>query len=677
MAELSAETTAIIDRLKAEGDLVRNSGTNSLRQMNIKLDKFDGIFRSINTNVIEQTTLMQKQMGLATDAAERARTQEQFEEVETPPQKADTSAEDKQKAAETNKKIDEIGDSIAKALTMKNLAIGAAGGFVGYNLLKGFIDEKYNGAFTEMEEGIALLGPKLKGFSETGFENIQTTMTNIEQKYQDFAGPDGQLQQMNENLAELNEKIKRILDFGWSDLLLGLSGITAALATWRVGMNKINKLQNQVIDDLDKQNKKNARTTAGQSKLQSALGIGRKLQPGENPYRQGSGSPSAGTQPKASGAATGTTSTQPQRVGTGSPSAGTQSGYKPGPTVQVASGAQVPKTELRTDAAKSGKFTMGADGRLRGPNGGTFASDKAALEAMAKTLDPKYSKVFNRLVQLFSVLKIAAALYLMYEIYSILEDDEKYPTKESKIIAIGPLVGNIVGGIAGVKIGAAIGSIPPLTGWGTLIGGVVVGIAGSFAGGWVGEKVARWAFSEEVKEKDLEDISQMQVRPMPTGQSKRAWKKLYGKTHNPDGTPKVQPNKTDQPVNKQNSINPQQPLGPKTFNNGMGPLSPEVLKQMEQSGGTPGGGLGTLYMESSEGQIPLTLFKPNRPMQFSLAANGQTGGAVNIFSAPQTTSSPVIVQNGGSDVTQIAVGGGGGGMSDKSTTVYNITGAIN
>ena len=670
MAELSAETTAIIDRLKAEGDLVRNSGTNSLRQMNIKLDKFDGIFRSINTNVIEQTTLMQKQMGLAVDAAERARTQEQFEEVETPPQPAkDSTAEDKAKAAETNKKIDEIGDSIAKALTMKNLAIGAAGGFVGYNLLKGFIDEKYNGAFTEMEEGIALLGPKLKGFANTGFEDIQSTITDVETKFNDFAGPDGELEKMNENLAELNEKINNLLNIGWEDIatsvILAFTGITTAATALKMKMRSMTTGL-----------KEGTRTTVGQSKLQERLGIGRKLQPGEvAPAR--TGAPSAGTAPKPSGAAAGATSTAATRPSAAAGATSTAPRMTGGQTVTAPSGAQIPKTELRADAAKTGKFTMGADGRLRGPNGGTFASDKAALEAMAKTLDPKYSKVFNRLVQLFSVLKIAAAMYLMYEIYSILEDDEKYPTQESKIIAIGPLVGNIVGGIAGVKIGAAIGSIPPLTGWGTLIGGVVVGIAGSFAGGWVGEKVVRWAFSEEVKEKDLEDISQMQVRPMPTGQSKRAWKKLYGKTHNPDGTPKVQPNKTDQPVNKQNSINPQQPLGPKTFNNGMGPLSPEVLKQMEQSGGSPGGGLGTLYMESSEGQIPLTLFKPNRPMQFQLASNGQGTGAVNIFSAPQTTSSPVIVQNGGSDVTQIAVGGGGGGMSDKSTTVYNITGAIN
>ena len=54
MAEMTADTKAIVDRLKAEGDLIRNSGTNSLRAMNVKLDKFDGLFLSIIENLIEQ-----------------------------------------------------------------------------------------------------------------------------------------------------------------------------------------------------------------------------------------------------------------------------------------------------------------------------------------------------------------------------------------------------------------------------------------------------------------------------------------------------------------------------------------------------------------------------------------------------------------------------------------------
>lgn len=37
---LSPETEAIVARLKSEGDLVRNSGTNSIKAITINLDKF-------------------------------------------------------------------------------------------------------------------------------------------------------------------------------------------------------------------------------------------------------------------------------------------------------------------------------------------------------------------------------------------------------------------------------------------------------------------------------------------------------------------------------------------------------------------------------------------------------------------------------------------------------------
>ena len=65
MAALSPETDAIIKRLKAEGELIRNSGTNSLRTLNVKLDKFDSLFSSINANMVEQTTLLERQLGLS------------------------------------------------------------------------------------------------------------------------------------------------------------------------------------------------------------------------------------------------------------------------------------------------------------------------------------------------------------------------------------------------------------------------------------------------------------------------------------------------------------------------------------------------------------------------------------------------------------------------------------
>ena len=668
MAELSAETTAIIDRLKAEGDLVRNTGTNSLRQMNMKLDKFDSLFQSINANVIEQTTLMQKQMGLAVEAAEAASTREQFEEVSSPitPEKDSTPEKD---PAETNKKINEIGDKISEALTLKNIAMAGAGAFVGYNFMKGFIDKKYNGAFTNMEEGIGALGPKLKTFGESGFEDIKSTITNIEKKYDEFAGPDGQLQKMNENLAALNEKIEMVLDIGWKDIaknvIYGFVGITTAATALKMKMKSMTKGLEQ-----------GTRTTVGQSKLQERLGIGRKIDgPPGTPQAQrvGTGSPSAGTQP--GGSSTTGTSSQAQRVGTGSPSAGVTPSST-AKTMTTASGTQVAKTDVRTAATKTGKFTMGADGRLRGPNGGTFASDADALAALEKGLNPQYSKVFSRLVKLFKAVKIVAAVYLMYEIYVILEDDKTYPTRDSKIQAMAPLIGSIVGGLGGAAIGAAMGSIPPLTGWGTLIGGVLGGLLGGFAGNYFGEVIAKWAFEKEPDDKDRQDISQQQVKKMPTGgHNKRNWMKKYGKTHNADGTPMmvgpVQPEGTGN-----NTAGNATPSSGTSFNNGMGPLSPEALANMESSGTLNKSGGGNSVGELL-GLTPSSFTSDQKQVKLDIAANGGGAPTINVVNTPSYQSSPVVVQNGGSDVTQISVSGSGSGGDGKSTTVYGITGSIN
>lgn len=74
MAELSKETQAIIDRLKAEGDLIRNSGTNSVKSIRVQLDRFEGVFNSINNSMLEQVELMKTQLGIQTEAQERVRT---------------------------------------------------------------------------------------------------------------------------------------------------------------------------------------------------------------------------------------------------------------------------------------------------------------------------------------------------------------------------------------------------------------------------------------------------------------------------------------------------------------------------------------------------------------------------------------------------------------------------
>lgn len=155
---VSAETQAIIDRLKAEGDLIRNSGTNSIRSVKIQLDRFEGIFNTISANVVEQTKILQMQAGIAAQAVEEQRTKDQLDEIKN--EQARTVAREESDAgnrAKTDANIESMGNAIKDALSLKNIALGSAGLFVGYNFLKGFINDRTDGGFDRMINSIATI----------------------------------------------------------------------------------------------------------------------------------------------------------------------------------------------------------------------------------------------------------------------------------------------------------------------------------------------------------------------------------------------------------------------------------------------------------------------------------------------------------------------------------------
>lgn len=236
MASLSEETKAIIERLKSEGDLIRNTGTNSIKSMNIKLEKFDGLFTSINSNIKMQTEMMQAQLGLQQEAVERGRTSEQFDELggqaQKPTLESESKANDAAAKAETDKKIDNIADSIASGFSLKNFALGAAGLFVGYNLLKGFVDEKTNGGWTAFETN---LGSMAKGLGGIDFSTLPTTFSNLQ------ASLDG----IGESLASLKTSLETITNIGWLDIaktvLMSIGALQAYNLTMRTALALMNR----------------------------------------------------------------------------------------------------------------------------------------------------------------------------------------------------------------------------------------------------------------------------------------------------------------------------------------------------------------------------------------------------------------------------------------------------
>ena len=236
MASLSEETKAIIERLKSEGDLIRNTGTNSIKSMNIKLEKFDGLFTSINSNIKMQTEMMQAQLGLQQEVIEKGRTSEQFDELggqaQKPTLEPESKANDAAAKAETDKKIDNIADSIASGFSLKNFALGAAGLFVGYNLLKGFVDEKTNGGWTAFETN---LGSMAKGLGGIDFSTLPTTFSNLQ------ASLDG----IGESLASLKTSLETITNIGWLDIaktvLMSIGALQAYNLTMRTALALMNR----------------------------------------------------------------------------------------------------------------------------------------------------------------------------------------------------------------------------------------------------------------------------------------------------------------------------------------------------------------------------------------------------------------------------------------------------
>lgn len=60
----------IVDRLKVEGNLLRNSGTNSIKSIGLKLEKFQDVFVSMNKVLVDQTNMIQEMLAIQKDSLE-------------------------------------------------------------------------------------------------------------------------------------------------------------------------------------------------------------------------------------------------------------------------------------------------------------------------------------------------------------------------------------------------------------------------------------------------------------------------------------------------------------------------------------------------------------------------------------------------------------------------------
>lgn len=177
----------IVDRLTAEGQLIRNTGTNSIRAVRIQMDKFESIFETISEQITLQTRLLtdmvensMDQLRIDEEQAERERARKQKEELalaqdevqRAPSVEADSARGEAREGPGLFSMLSNIGlGGLTKFLIGGSLLSG--GLFAIYNVAKGFIDEMYDGAWTNFETKLVDM------LSGIDFESIKNAFSDL------------------------------------------------------------------------------------------------------------------------------------------------------------------------------------------------------------------------------------------------------------------------------------------------------------------------------------------------------------------------------------------------------------------------------------------------------------------------------------------------------------------
>lgn len=180
----------IVERLKAEGQLTRNTGTNSIRAVRIQLAKFEGIFETISEQVTLQTKLLadmvetsMDQLRINAETGEREKARQQRKDL------ADAQEEDRDEPADVSPaRAEREGPGLFSMLSgmgIGKLLIGGAllgaGLFAAYNIAKGFIDEKTGGKFSDFERGL------MNAVQNIDFEEIKKLFNGLKDSLKTIA----------------------------------------------------------------------------------------------------------------------------------------------------------------------------------------------------------------------------------------------------------------------------------------------------------------------------------------------------------------------------------------------------------------------------------------------------------------------------------------------------------
>lgn len=120
----------IVERLKQEGQLTRNSGTNSIKSVRTEFTKFNLVLESINVNIVEQTQLLRETLQLHLDEAGKTERARQLEEARrSAPTPSDTNR-DSNRGPSPGSPSGERGGLMAGLASLFGGGIGGFGGAV-------------------------------------------------------------------------------------------------------------------------------------------------------------------------------------------------------------------------------------------------------------------------------------------------------------------------------------------------------------------------------------------------------------------------------------------------------------------------------------------------------------------------------------------------------------------
>ena len=648
---LSEDTQAIIDRLKAEGDLIRDSGPNSMRSVNIKLDRFEGLFKSINDNVISQTDMMRQQMGIASQQRRQEETRRQQEEVLPPEPTSEPAAGSPVNGrANGERNIDSASKSIAEALSFKNIVLGGAALFAGYNILKGFIDQKTGGGFTDMESGIGDFASKLRTFEMPDFTG---TMTRLNETI------DGLKTTIDGLRADIENTVSTLKDWQfWISLAIGAIGPFVA----------INRLLKIRLEKLRLQNLELEKPPNVPDDAPTQPKIGNYDVDSNNPNFRGwgeDGRPVFGDTPNAPRVILrpdgtpirGGSPTKPPAVTDIPPRFSTPPGGSDTPVLSTPDGStpRMSLPDMSTPELRGQNRPIIADNITRGggkigynqgagrftvnPDGtGGFLSDADAIKMMGENIvreAPRYAKAYANVVKFLKFLGPPALAYEIFRVYVVMTSSS---TKSQKIAAVSGIIGGMgIGFVAGGLVGAQLGIwFGP---WSALIGGLLAGVAFGFGGEYIISAMVEAMFEEpEARQARYKEMQEHQLEAMRQNGSYADYL---------------------------SSMERAQMGGSRAFSDSG--FAPDLGFG---SGGALGNSRGNYFM-GRDGQMYRQDGQTYRVERMSL---GGVGGGGVVINAPQISAPVVNNVEGGKSANYIQMasfGGGGGGFG--SDDPYNLS----